>query len=355
MNGNPFTLGHRWLCEQASAEADIVYVLVVEEDGSMFSFADRLAMAKEGTADLKNVVVLGGGRYAVSLLTFPSYFTGDEKAAEAHTAVDSAVFMRYIAPALGVGVRYLGSEPFSPVTAIYNKTLKEELPSAGIEVRQLKRLEHEGAPISASRVRRLLSQEGGFAEDEMRLLVPETTMKYLRQRFESEKHLTLAELLDSRENRADHQKELLKKYGGTLISMTLNIPGPVKDRPEYRRTLREGMRQVKSALGQKIVYEEIRELITGPEGYLCTEMDGLEVKEKAVRVEEGSALGRLLDIDVLTAAGDDVQSISRSALGRPPRRCLLCGEDARVCARSRRHSMEELLEKIKEITGCFSL
>ena len=39
--------------------------------------------------------------------------------------------------------------------------------------------------------------------------------------------VTLTELLDSREKRVSHQKELLFEYGGVLVSVTLNIPGPV--------------------------------------------------------------------------------------------------------------------------------
>lgn len=158
--------------------------------------------------------------------------------------------------------------------------------------------------------------------------------------------LTLMELLDSRENRVKHQQELLGRYGKILVSMTLNIPGPVKDRPEYRAALREGLKRLVGALGEdKILYEEIRELETGPEGYLSVDAGGFDVKRAAVAVEEADALGRLFDIDVLTSDG----GISRSDLGAKPRKCLLCGADAKVCARGRVHDMDLLLAKIDEI------
>lgn len=158
--------------------------------------------------------------------------------------------------------------------------------------------------------------------------------------------LTLMDLLDSRENRVHHQQELLEKFGGTLVSMTLNIPGPVKDRPEYRLALREGMRRMKENLAEETIsYEEIRELSTGPEGYLSVGLEGFDVKTAAVRVEEEDALGRLFDIDVMTEEG----GISRRELGAPPRKCLLCDNDAKVCARGRSHEMNQLLEKIEEI------
>lgn len=168
----------------------------------------------------------------------------------------------------------------------------------------------------------------------------------------SEHPVTLQELLDSRERRAARQRALLAAYGGedgVLLSITLNIPGPVKDRPAYRRALAEGLSRLRGLLPpEAVLHAEAHNLTTGPEGYLC--LDGriiqpLQAKRLAVQVEEADRLGRLLDIDVVTAAG----GISRSELGLAGRRCLLCGGDAKVCARSQRHPMEELLAEIDRI------
>ena len=51
MNCNPFTIGHRYLIETAAKECDLLYIFVLSEDKSEFSFADRLEMVKRGTAD----------------------------------------------------------------------------------------------------------------------------------------------------------------------------------------------------------------------------------------------------------------------------------------------------------------
>ena len=177
------------------------------------------------------------------------------------------------------------------------------------------------------------------------------------------RELTLMDLLDSRENRVNHQKELLEQYpGSTLVSMTLNIPGPVKDRPEYRKALETGFHRLKAMLQKEtFLHEETRMLPTGPEGYMIVTGDPLEIKKAAIAAEEADALGRLFDIDVLvindgakpSESGHfsltDIRSISRSQLGGKPRQCLLCGEDAKACARSRAHSMDDLLQKINEI------
>ncbi len=184
------------------------------------------------------------------------------------------------------------------------------------------------------------------------------------------KELTLMDLLDSRENRVNHQKELLEQFSGSvLVSMTLNIPGPVKDRPEYRKALETGLHRLKAMCKEKtFLHEETRMLPTGPEGYLVitgTAPDvatlAVEIKKAAIAAEEADALGRLFDMDVLVISDDanpdkdgrfsltDIRSISRSQLGAEPRKCLLCGEDAKACARSRAHSMNQLLYKINEI------
>ena len=202
--------------------------------------------------------------------------------------------------------------------------------------------------------------------------------------------LTLMDLLNSRENRVNHQRKLLEQYtfcqvsaahftpglvekrrNVALVSMTLNIPGPVKDCPEYRKALETGLHRLKAMLdSEPILHEEFRPLITGPEGYLIlgsgstkqtVEEFALEIKKAAVAAEEADALGRLFDMDVLiiddAAKADedghfnltDIRSISRSQLGAGPRKCLLCGENAKACARSRAHSMDSLLHKINEI------
>ncbi len=346
MNCNPFTKGHRYLIQQAASQCDHVYVLVVEEDLSRFPFRDRLTLVEAGTQDLPNVTVIPGGRYAVSTLTFPSYFTKEEKVADAHAAIDAELFATIIAPTLGVTKRFVGTEPMSKVTNIYNETLKKRLPKHGIEVIEIPRLEEGDYPISASRVRDLIDQGGKKAWAELQTLVPDHTYNYLDQNHHK---VTLMELLDSREDRVIRQRELLEKHGGILISVTLNIPGPVKDKPKYRKALDMAMDSLEEKAGTTVIlHQECRYKLTGPEGYLCVgdeTFDGETWKRMTIDIEENHELGRIFDIDVLTTAG----GISRSQLDLPGRKCLICGQPAKVCARSQKHPMEELLAKIDEI------
>lgn len=157
--------------------------------------------------------------------------------------------------------------------------------------------------------------------------------------------VTLMELLDAREQRAAHQWELMKQYPqSSLISITLNIPGPVKDSEKYREALAVGLSELKGQLAS-IVYEEVRWMKTGSEAFLVVNEPALDVKKKAVAVEEQSPIGRLLDIDVIGKEGP----VSREEVGGKPRKCLICDEDAKVCARMQKHSLEELLQKVDEI------
>jgi holo-ACP synthase CitX len=58
---------------------------------------------------------------------------------------------------------------------------------------------------------------------------------------------------------------------------------------------------------------------------------------------------RVLDIDVITAAGP----ISRGDIGLERRKCLLCRDDAKTCARERRHPAEDLREYVRRLLLLF--
>ncbi len=176
MNCNPFTLGHRYLIEKAARENPAVIVFVVSEDCSAFSFADRFKLVKEGVVDLANVAVVETGSYQVSKATFPTYFTKGEQQQQASTELDIRLFAQAIAPALSITRRYVGEEPYCPVTAAYNTTMQQLLPKLGIELIQVPRKTNEEHAISASQVRAKL-KEGDIQG--VKKLVPITTYNYL--------------------------------------------------------------------------------------------------------------------------------------------------------------------------------
>lgn len=147
--------------------------------------------------------------------------------------------------------------------------------------------------------------------------------------------VTVADMLDARDRRAERQKRFLET-SPVLICLTMNIPGPIKASTEILAAFREGVRRVQSAVGARpILYEAF----TGPEAYVPLNADAEVVKREMCRIEDEEPLGRLFDLDVLTGNGE---KHGRSALGFSPRSCLLCGKPAFACARSRAHSVSEL-------------
>lgn len=178
MNCNPFTLGHRYLIEQAAKQCAHLILFVVEEDRSFFPFKDRMALVEAGTSDLKNVTVLPSGAFIISSLTFSEYFNKSQlQERSVDASMDVHIFASEIAPCLHITARFLGEEPIDQVTNQYNQEMKELLPRYGIEVVETSRLEIEGRPISASWVRDCLEKRDF---DTIRKLTPPATCEYLR-------------------------------------------------------------------------------------------------------------------------------------------------------------------------------
>ena len=199
MNANPFTLGHRFLVEQADfstrpsglgrndhvsvissgarrAESRNLAVIPVREDASRFPYEERLEMIRRGCDGLADV--LDGSDYQISSATFPTYFLKNlSEASETQMRLDLDLFGRHIAPALGATVRFVGSEPADPMTARYNALMKEILPSYGVRVVEIKRLKSSnGRFVTASRVRQQLDK-GLFSA--AKALTPASTWPFL--------------------------------------------------------------------------------------------------------------------------------------------------------------------------------
>jgi [citrate (pro-3S)-lyase] ligase len=177
VNCNPFTKGHKYLIEKAASECDWLHVFVVWEDRSVFPSAIRYHLVKEGTKNISNVTVHKGKDYIISNATFPTYFLKQpDEAMDIQCMLDLKIFAEYIAPALGIKKRYVGKEPYCPVTGAYNRTMKEILPGYDIEVIEVPRISLNGVVISASEVRKQLS--AGNMEV-VREMVPATTYDFL--------------------------------------------------------------------------------------------------------------------------------------------------------------------------------
>ncbi len=183
MNANPFTLGHRWLVEQAARQCDWLHLFVVKEDAAYFSYRDRWQMIEKGIAGIAGVTLHPGSAYLISRATFPAYFIKDQAGVvESHCQIDLQLFREHLAPALDITHRFVGTEPRCRLTRDYNRQMKAVLPGASsvaapIQVVELARLARRGEAISASQVRQLFFN-GAWSE--LAQIVPLSTLAFLK-------------------------------------------------------------------------------------------------------------------------------------------------------------------------------
>ncbi|WP_256383755.1 citrate lyase ligase [Photobacterium toruni] len=180
VNCNPITKGHLHLLEYASKSVDKLFIFVIEEDKSFFSFEDRLYLVTESTKHLKNVTVLRGGKFICTELTYPDYFDKDTTETKTDASMEAWFFCEYIAKKLKINKIFLGDEPKCMITRQYNEQMQELLPNYDIEVEIIDRISKNGDVISASQVRRLL-KVGDF--DGIAAIVPEATLLFLKENY----------------------------------------------------------------------------------------------------------------------------------------------------------------------------
>ena len=194
--------------------------------------------------------------------------------------------------------------------------------------------------------------------------------------------VTLNELLVSRDSRHAMQQKLLAEHSGkTLVCLTVVMPGSVKRNQQSLIVAHAAVEQMIGSYELGVRNDELgvrndelgvrndelgirndelgvrndelgvrfggclieRDLETGYEAYLITDLPLLEAKRIAVQIEDTHPLGRLFDIDIIDKDGVPV---SRDRVGSHPRRCLVCNREARYCMRMRWHTQEEIWESI---------
>ena len=181
MNANPFTLGHEHLVEYAVARVNKLFIMVVSEDKSDFTFAERFELVKRGVEKFPNVEVLPSGQFVISQKTFSGYFNKENlQNVQVDSSQDVEIFASEIAPSLGVNIRFVGEEPEDTVTKTYNDNMKNILPRYNIDFCEIPRKEIDGEIISAKTVRAALRASD---LDKLKKLVPVTTFDYIRGKY----------------------------------------------------------------------------------------------------------------------------------------------------------------------------
>lgn len=160
--------------------------------------------------------------------------------------------------------------------------------------------------------------------------------------------VTLAAVLAAKERLAALQAELRNIHKMPVISITINIPGAVKDSPDSRQLLRtavDNIRRMAWEQGFAIAEERFLYLPTGPTAVLAVDGDPDRVKLACIDIEEAGYFARLFDLDVFAADG---RQISRVGLGRAERTCFLCSQSAALCRRQGTHASQDIMNNVGE-------
>ena len=151
------------------------------------------------------------------------------------------------------------------------------------------------------------------------------------------KAVVLDAVLAARDARVARQQALLAQ-GGMLLSLTLVAPGAVKRSPLLDAIFAAALDALRPYVSDARARQEAVD-DGGHHALYLLDGDAHDWKKRVIALENRSPLARLWDIDIIDRDG---KPVSRRDLGLPSRRCLICDDDAKSCARARRHHIGEL-------------
>ena len=153
--------------------------------------------------------------------------------------------------------------------------------------------------------------------------------------------VSLGDVLELRDRRAALQNELLRQYELPLVSFTLNIAGEIKRYKVGDIAFRDGCQRLTAALGAP-VYSQISYENAGVQAVFVYGLPPEAIKQHCEAIEDSHPAGRLFDMDVIAPGRG---KLSRSI----PRKCFVCGREARICARSRAHGLDNIKNAMFEL------
>ena len=166
-NFDPITNGHLYLIQKAQLLCDKLYLFVTDDEKCTVPLADRLGMVASAVSNIPNVIVCPADDYQSGDIS-------DRVSCE----LDLKLFACKVAAPLGITHRFVGQEPYSPMTGKYNLYMKEILPQYGVSLVEFSRLRAgDKGYFSASTVRRLWEEKDFEALAEM---VPHAALEYMQ-------------------------------------------------------------------------------------------------------------------------------------------------------------------------------
>ena len=155
--------------------------------------------------------------------------------------------------------------------------------------------------------------------------------------------------LDARDNRQDALAWALGRGHPATLFLALNIPGGDKTPPGAEALFLWMLNQLPAVLPGIVESSKFHDVL-GPYAILGLDADPKMVKEACVHLETGHPSSRLIDLDVYSPDG---QQVDRNALGLPGRTCLVCDQPAVDCIRAKRHSLHTVIHRVHELLAPF--
>ncbi len=152
-------------------------------------------------------------------------------------------------------------------------------------------------------------------------------------------------ILLARERRDEKLHQLLASLtAGSVIQLSLNIPGPDKRPSGYQGLFRWGQQQLEAAMTLECVL--CQEDALGPRALYTAHAAPQDIKQNCCQIENSLPAARLLDCDVYAIDGT---AYDRALMALPQRQCLVCEEAARDCMRTKAHSWDQVKERLEEL------
>ena len=155
--------------------------------------------------------------------------------------------------------------------------------------------------------------------------------------------------LDARDSRQDALAWALGRGHPATLLLALNIPGGDKTPPGAEALFLWMLNQLPAVVPGFVESSKFHDVL-GPYAILGLDSDPKVVKKACVHLEAGHPSSRLIDLDVYSPDG---QQVDRSSLGLPARACLVCDQPAVDCIRAKRHSLHSVIHRVHELLAPF--
>lgn len=153
-------------------------------------------------------------------------------------------------------------------------------------------------------------------------------------------------VLEAKEERSTFQKELIARHQLPIISLTLNLPGGFELYRDWKSVFEMAINAIESTYNHRIMDRHNRVGKWGPEAFWAIKESAIQVKEKAIELENKHPMGRIFDIDVLEESG---RVLSRKDLLMEGRDCMVCHDSALFCYREKTHSYDDVKKSVEKI------